>query len=163
VTTTRPTVSEEGERNERLEIYKMSVEMADRVSQRRQAANNFYLSVNTFLVGGSAFLKTLTPSVVTLAIVTVAGLAICALWYQNIQSYKTLNGAKFDVINDIETRLAEQPFHAEWRKLDPDNDGERHKPFHRVEGVVPWIFAAVYAAQGLTLVPWHRLGLCGCF
>lgn len=153
----------EAESKERLEIYKMLVEMADRVSQRRQAANNFYLSVNTFLVGGSAFLKTLTPGIVTLAIVTVAGLAICALWYQNIQSYKTLNGAKFGVINDIETRLAEQPFHAEWQRLDPDGDGDRHQPFHKVEGVVPWVFATVYVAQGLTLVPWHRLGLFDCF
>lgn len=146
---------------ERLEIYKLLVEMADRVSQRRQAANNFYLSVNTFLVGGSAYLKTLDPSPVTVAIVTVAGLAICALWYQNIQSYRTLNGAKFNVINDIETRLVEQPFHEEWKELDPDNDGERHKPFHQVEGVVPWVFAAVYLALALSIVPWNRLNICG--
>jgi hypothetical protein len=146
---------------ERLEIYKLLVEMADRVSQRRQAANNFYLSVNTFLVGGSAFLKTLTPDVVTLVIVTIAGLAICVLWCQNIQSYKTLNEAKFKVINEIETRLAEQPFSAEWQRLDSDGDGARHKPFHKIEGGVPWVFVAVYAIQGLTLVPWHCLGLGG--
>ncbi|MCW2393257.1 hypothetical protein [Sphingobium sp. B11D3A] len=143
--------------SERLEIYKLLVEMADRVSQRRQAANNFYLSVNTFLVGGSAFLKTLAPSSVTLVIVTVAGLAICALWYQNIQSYKTLNQAKFNVINDIELRLVEQPFGLEWKNLDPDGDGKRHKPFHRVESVVPWIFVVVYLAQSLAFIPWHKL------
>ena len=161
MTARKPAAVDEAECKERLEIYKMMVEMADRVSQRRQAANNFYLSVNTFLVGGSAFLKTLTPSTGTLAIVTVAGLAICALWYQNIQSYRTLNGAKFEVINDVETRLAEQPFHTEWQTLDPDGDGKRHKPFYAVEGVVPWVFAAVYVAQGLMLVPWHRLARCG--
>lgn len=163
MTSPEPAPPSETESKERLEIYKMLVEMADRVSQRRQAANNFYLSVSTFLVGGSAFLKSLTPGAVTLSIVTVAGLAICALWYQNIQSYKTLNGAKFQVINDIETRLAEQPFHAEWEALDPDGDGKRHKPFHQVEGAVPWVFAAVYTAQGLTLVPWHRLLVCADF
>lgn len=117
--------------SERLEIYKLLVEMADRVSQRRQAANNFYLSVNTLLVGGSAYLKTLDPSLVTVLIITIAGLAICALWFQNIQSYKTLNGAKFDVITALEKHLVEQPFADEWDKLDPDNDGERHKPFHK--------------------------------
>jgi hypothetical protein len=137
----------------------MLVEMADRVSQRRQAANNFYLSVNTVLAGGSAFLRTLSPSAVSVAILTVAGVAICLLWHQNILSYKTLNAAKFNVINDIETRLVEQPFHAEWQKLDPEGDGERHKPFHRVEGIVPWVFAAVYVAQGLTLLPWNSLEL----
>lgn len=153
---------DEIESRERLEIYKMLVEMADRVSQRRQAANNFYLSVSTFFVGGSAFLKTLTPSALSLLIVSIAGFAICVLWRQNILSYKTLNAAKFDVINDIENRLAEQPFHAEWKQLDPDGDGHRHKPFHKAEGAVPWVFAAVYVAQALTLVPWSRVKGCFC-
>lgn len=132
--------------------------MADRVSQRRQTANSFYLSVNTLLVGGSAYLGTLEPSTRSMLVITIAGVAICALWFQNIQSYKTLNDAKFGVINDIETRLAEQPFHDEWKLLDPDMDGIRHKPFHKVEGVVPWVFALVYLTQALALVPWRRVG-----
>ena len=151
----------DAERRDRLEIYKLLVDMADRVSQRRQAANNFYLSVNTLLVGGTAYLKTLTPSTATLATLMIAGFAICALWYQNIQSYKTLNTAKFAVINDIETRLAEQPFHAEWARLDPEDDGQRHKPFHAIEGRVPWVFATVYFVQGFILVPWDKISACG--
>ncbi|WP_448140263.1 RipA family octameric membrane protein [Sphingopyxis fribergensis] len=165
--TTKPaSPTKNAEREERLEIYKMLVEMADRVSQRRQAANNFYLSVNTALVGGSAYLKTKGLGTPTFLIVVLAGLMICLLWYQNIQSYKTLNDAKFKVINDVETRLVEQPFHAEWRVLDPDDDGERHKPFHKVERVVPWIFGIVYAGQALSVIPWSKipwskLSLCG--
>jgi len=95
------------------------------------------------------------------ATLTVAGFAICALWYQNIQSYKTLNSAKFTVINKLESRLAEQPFHAEWTELDPDGDGERHKPFHLIEGRVPWVFASVYLIQGFMLVPWAKIDFCG--
>lgn len=146
------------DRLERLEIYKLLVEMADRVSQRRQGANSFYLSVNTLLVGGSAYLGTLQPSARSIIVVSIAGIAICALWIRNIKSYKTLNDAKFEVINDIETRLVERPFHLEWSKLDPDADGKRHMPFHRVEGVVPWVFIVVYAIQLGTLVP--RLSIC---
>lgn len=157
LTGTLPAKEDTSLTSERLDIYKLMVEMADRVSQRRQAANNFYLSINTVLVGGSSFLKTLAPNSVTLAILAVAGFAICALWHQNIQSYKTLNGAKFGVINEIETRLVEQPFHAEWAILDPDGDGKRHKSFHKIEGLVPWVFAAVYAVQALALVPLGRL------
>ena len=33
-----------------LEIYKLYVDMADRVSQRRANTNAFFISVNTFLV-----------------------------------------------------------------------------------------------------------------
>ena len=32
-----------------LEQYKLYVEMADRISQRRQSANNYFLSVNILL------------------------------------------------------------------------------------------------------------------
>ena len=40
-----------------VEIYKMLVDKADNVSQRRQNCNNFYLSVNTALVGASAYIS----------------------------------------------------------------------------------------------------------
>ncbi len=86
-----------------------------------------------------------------------AGAAICALWIMNIVSYKTLNDAKFAVINSIEQKLVEQPFHDEWNRLDPDGDGKRHRPFHKVEGVVPWVFLTVYIVQALMLLPWRQL------
>lgn len=143
---------------ERLEIYKLLVEMADRVSQRRQAANSFYLSVNTLLVGGSAYLGTLQPAVWNVIVISVAGLAISALWIMNIVSYKTLNSAKFDVIHEVEKGLAIQPYADEWARLDPDGDGKRHRPFHKVEGVVPWVFIVVYVAQALAIVPWVQIG-----
>lgn len=141
-------------RAERLELYKLLVEMADRVSQRRQAANSFYLSVNTLLVSGSAYLGTLHPNPYNIIIISIAGIAICALWARNIMSYKTLNEAKFGVITDIELKLAEQPFRDEWDRLDPNFDGKRHRPFHKVEGVVPWVFLTVYVVQILTQLPW---------
>jgi hypothetical protein len=137
--------------------------MADRVSQRRQAANSFYLSVNTLLVGGSAYLGTLAPKSQNIILISIAGVAICVLWVMNIKSYKTLNGAKFLVINDIELRLLEKPFHREWENLDPKNSGERHRPFHTVEVIVPWVFVALYGVQLLFAVPWSSLRrwMCG--
>lgn len=149
--------AQEAESRERLEIYKLLVEMADRVSQRRQAANNFYLSVNTALVGGSAYLRTLAPNDLTIFVLSLAGVCICALWAQNIRSYQTLNDAKFAVINELESRLPEQAFTNEWQELDPDGDGKRHKPFHKVEGVVPWVFVAVYFVQATALLPWMQI------
>ncbi|MCO5156866.1 MAG: hypothetical protein M9945_08945 [Aquamicrobium sp.] len=148
------------EASERLEIYKMLVEMADRVSQRRQEANGFYLSINTLLVGGSAYLGTIASTGRSVTLISVAGFAICFLWVWNIGSYKTLNAAKFAIITDVETRMVEQPFAAEWEKLDPDKDGKRHRPFHKVEVLVPWVFTSVYAIQILSEVPWAKLINC---
>lgn len=133
------------------------VEMADRVSQRRQAANSFYLSINTLLVGGSAYLGTSTSTIRTTLLISIAGILVSVYWTRSIESYKTLNNAKFAVINKIEEDLLVSPYTAEWAELDPDGDGKRHKPFHVTEKLVPKVFIAMYAAQAASLLPWQVL------
>lgn len=149
--------AKKADRAERLELYKLLVEMADRVSQRRQAANSFYLTINTLLVGGSAYLGTTTPSARTGLLTSLAGVLVCSYWSKAIESYKTLNTAKFAVINEIELSLIAQPFTDEWAKLDPDGDGVRHKPFHVTEKVVPWVFVGMYLFQAASLLPWGSM------
>jgi hypothetical protein len=145
------------DRAERLELYKLMVEMADRVSQRRQVANSFYLSINTLLVGGSAYLGTTTASARTTLLISIAGVLVCTYWVKAIESYKTLNTAKFSIINEIETSLVIKPFTDEWSRLDPDGDGKRHKPFHETEKFVPRVFVGMYAFQVIALIPWGSI------
>lgn len=142
---------------QRIEIFKLLVEMADRVSQRRQAANSFYLTVNTAIVGATAYLATLNPHWLSSGVISIAGLMVCVVWGWNIMSYKTLNSAKWQVITDFEKSLPAQPFRDEWAKLDPARTGTRHTPFHRVEILVPWIFGGVHLVQGLATIPWGPL------
>lgn len=144
------------ERAERLEQYKLMIEMADRVSQRRQAANSFYLSINTILVGGSAYFGRGTP-LKTALLVSLAGVLVCRYWSRSILSYKTLNTAKFSVINEMEQSLVEQPFTDEWAKLDPDGDGKKHNSFYETEKFVPRVFVGIYGFQAVTAIPWQSL------
>jgi len=139
-----------------LKIYALLVEMADRVSQRRQAANSFYLSVNTAVIGGSAYLTSTTTSK-GLWVLGVAGIAICFLWVRNIVSYKTLNAAKFIVIQDLEKKLPVQPYTDEWAHLDPNKTGTRHRAFHSTETLVPFVFMAVHGVQTAYNIPWQWL------
>jgi hypothetical protein len=147
---------------QRLEIYKLLVEMADRVSQRRQAANNFYLSANTLLVGGTAILDRIGLRNWNVIVVALAGLAICALWIRSIGSYASLNEGKFAVITEIEADLAVQPFSREWAVLHPpenapvDVKNKRHLPFHKVEVWIPWVFIVLYGIQIAANVPWRE-------
>lgn len=136
------------------DIYKILIDMADKVSQRRQAANSFYLSVNTAIIGGSAYLTTISTDWMSTAVVSAAGVAISLLWRRNIVSYRTLNAAKFEVINEIETALPIAPYTTEWRYLDPDKDGVRHKPFYKVEMAVPLVFMIVHLLQACRSIPW---------
>jgi hypothetical protein len=137
-----------------VDIYKTLIDMADKVSQRRQAANNFYLSVNTAIIGASSYLWTIGRATWTVGVIAFAGIGICLVWQRNIESYRTLNSAKFKVINELESALPVSPFMTEWSHLDPHDSGTRHLPFHAVEILIPRIFIGLHLVQGLRSVPW---------
>jgi len=143
-----------------LEIYKMLVEMADRVSQRRQSANSFYLSVNTAIIGGAAYLSQSAAGYFGNSAVSIAGIAICVLWIRTVVSYKSLNAAKFEVITTLEERLPVSPYKDEWAILDVDGDGKRHRPFHKTEVLVPIVFILIHVAQLLAEMPWQVIFSC---
>ena len=93
-----------------LDIYKLLVEMADRVSHRRQAANSFYLTVNTAIIGSTAYLAKFELNQLATWAISVAGILICALWIMSVLSYKSLNSAKFKGITKLEERLPVSPY-----------------------------------------------------
>lgn len=143
-----------------LDIYKMLVEMADRVSSRRQSANSFYLTVNTAIIGGTAYMSQSTFGHMGIWTVSFAGIAICVLWIRAVVSYKSLNAAKFEVITALEKRLPVSPYKDEWDILDVDGDGKKHKPFHKTEVLVPIVFMGVHAVQLLGQLPWDAIIRC---
>jgi hypothetical protein len=143
-----------------VEVYKMLVDMADKVSQRRQTANNFYLSVNTLLIGASAWVSNAGSSSTGTALLAVAGLIVAMVWRQNIGTYKDLNAGKFHVITEIEASLPVAPYGAEWDVLQrSDKNSKRYRPFHSVEILVPILFFFLNAAQLARVVPWADLGV----
>jgi predicted homoserine dehydrogenase-like protein len=79
------------------------------------------------------------------------------LWKRNIDSYKDLNTGKFRVITEMEKVLPVAAFTAEWEVLQRGENKSLYRPFHRVEILVPFIFAAVHLAQCLRLIPWNSI------
>jgi hypothetical protein len=127
-----------------LDLYKLAVEMADRVSARRATANAFFLTVNTALL---AFVSSGLDDMHWL--VALAGIALSGTWWVLLKSYRDLNAAKFDVITDMEKNLEAQIFDDEWKRLkEKRQEGwrGRYAEFGAVERFVPLIFAALYAA-----------------
>ena len=93
-----------------LDLYKLAVEMADRVSARGALANSFFLTLNTAVVGvlgtqGSQWYF------------TVAGITLSVTWWASLISYRRLNAAKFNVIISMEQRLPRQIYQEERRLL----------------------------------------------
>lgn len=111
---------------QRLELYKLAVEMADRVSARRATANSFFVAVNGALaaVVGLAGWSTKSDHY-GLIITALAGITLSIAWWLLIEYYRPLNRPKFEVINEMENRLPEKPFTTEWAALKPEDDANK--------------------------------------
>ncbi len=138
-------MTEENEASQQyLELYKLAVEMADRVSARRATANAFFLTVNTALL---AFVS--SGSLNVLWLVALAGIALSGTWWVLLKSYRDLNAAKFQVITEMENNLEASVFGDERKRLkEKRQEGwrGRYAEFGAVERFVPFIFAALYTA-----------------
>ena len=138
-----------------LEQYKMYVEMADRISQRRHSTNTYFLSVNTFLISFFAYIANDKSNVyIAFIAVSLVGWALCYVWHRLIRSYKDLNSGKFKVVHEMEALLGYAPYDVEWDKLGRGKDKNLYKPFTEIEPFVPGIFAVLYLLTILLTVPW---------
>jgi hypothetical protein len=134
-----------------LEQYKLYVEMADRVSNRRSSLNNFYLTLNTAALAVLA--NTLINSSKTLILtISILGFFISILWSQKISSYKNLNKVKFGIINEIEDKLPIKPYKYEWNILKLELATKSHNQITDLEQNLPHIFAFTYLGIFLYLI-----------
>ena len=120
--------------------------MTDKVSERRQTANNYFLTVNSILVslfGVLSGFSTLTEQHLWMYFLPLAGLLVSITWATLIRSYRQLNSGKFKVIHRIESQLPVALYDLEWEILGK-GEGKQYLPFTHVEQFVPWIFAGLY-------------------
>ncbi len=131
-----------------LEQYKLYVEMADRISNRRAQTNRFYISllsgllaVLSIVVGRNVFSDFQT---IVFMAVAILGLALCVLWDVNIRSYRQLNSGKFKVIHEMEQYLPFPCYDKEWEILGKGKEAKTYLQLTRVEQYVPTTLAIPY-------------------
>ncbi|MFI7006829.1 hypothetical protein [Streptomyces sp. NPDC050145] len=139
-----------------IEQYKLCVEMADRVSARRNTANTFFLTVNSLLV---TLLAAVLPGaesdipVGALIVGLIVLLLMCVSWFALIRSYRQLNSAKWAVIGALEDRLPAYAYsRAEWGLLGGGSDWRKYLQLSYVEQWVPVGFAAAYVVGFVTML-----------
>ena len=130
-----------------MEQYKLYVELADRVSQRRAVANNFFLLINSaavvFLGRTGISLDDVSPWLLGLATVILIG--VCGAWFYIVKSYGQLNTAKWKVVGVIEERLPASPWWgAEWQALGAGKNRSLYWPLTHIEKWVPVVFILLY-------------------
>lgn len=113
-----------------LEQYKLISESADKITDKRQSTNNFYLGVNSFILAVASYLAVSKVSAVSI-LISISGLLVSVVWLENINSFKQLNSAKFKVIHELEEYLPARIYQKE--------DEYLQKGYYKLTAVEKWI------------------------
>lgn len=126
-----------------FEQYKLYVESAEKISERRVVANNYLLTVNAFLVTLYGLVAASRFNTVWTILVPVAGFFVALTWHRIITSYRDLNTVKFKVIHELERCMPAALYRYEWH-LAEEGRGKAYHPLSHLERWVPFIFMGLY-------------------
>ncbi len=125
--------------------YKMLVDSAHQVSDRRSTANNYLLTVNSALITFFGIMSMLTGPRTLYLVIPVAGILVSITWAILITSYRRLNSAKFQVIHEFEHLLPAAIYRYEWHLATQ----KRYKTLSHIEVWIPIVFIAVHLALAI--------------
>ncbi len=132
--------------------YKIYIDSIEKTSDRRQHANNYFITINTALIsliGLSFQIKIFENLAWIKSILAFVGIVICVIFWFLIRSYKQLNTGKFEVVHEIEKHLPLALYKYEWEILGEGKDNKKYYPFSHIELFIPWVFGIIYALLGL--------------
>ena len=145
-----------------LEQYRIYIHIFNSTSDRRNKTNEFFLGLNTAIIGVLGYLETKNiteNSSIIYLFAPFVGIAICYCWYQIIISYKNLNRAKFAVIHKIEEKLPIALFKSEWELLGRGVDFTKYRKISSIEKVIPIIFIILYTVIFSVSLPWDLVSI----
>jgi hypothetical protein len=123
--------------------YKLYVESAEKVSEKRISTGNYLLTVSSSLLTVFAIASSQQVSGAWLVMIPIAGLLVSLAWFSLIKAYRDLNTAKFKVIHELENHLPVALFRYEWHSCERGK-GKAYKPITHLERLIPVVFAVVY-------------------
>ncbi len=143
---------------EKFEEYKFFAESTQYLSERRQAATQTYLSVNTAIFAVFAFLiKDYGIDQERFIIFTLplflVGIVACWIWHRIIIQYKGLIGWRYDQLMEIERQIenSHQMYIQEWEKYFKPIKGKEKFGFSKLEHLLPIMFMVLYLIYGIGL------------
>lgn len=121
-----------------FEQYRIICESADHITEKRQNMNNFYLTINSFILTVAGYFSTNNFHNLIPFFASGIGGIICVIWSTNIDSFKKLNSAKFKVIHELENHLPAQIFKKEEEYL------YKYHKLTSIEKKIPYVFLIFY-------------------
>lgn len=129
-----------------LEQYKIITASADKITDKRHNTNKFYLGINSFLFTAAAYLTTLEFGTIPL-LISAMGFMVAIVWHKNIESYRSLNSAKFKVIHKLEEHLPAKIYQKEDEYLK-----RNYYKLTSIEKLIPIVFALLYSVIILLII-----------
>lgn len=133
-------------REELFQQYRIFVESAEKISERRSHLNTFFIALHSLFVSGLSFFKTEIFS--HIIPICIFGCILAFLWWYMLCNYRSLNKAKFKIIQEIEKHLPLNLYNTEWSIYKMKKhwyNPNRYFSFSRLEMVLPWLLIIVYA------------------
>ena len=127
-----------------LEMWKVYLGMADNISDRRERANAFFITLHTGAIAVIGFLVEKQMYTWAATVSLLAGVPFSFLWYRLIRSYRDLNTAKFKVVHEVEKLLPLKLFDGEWEAVGRGEDPKRYLPFTHIEIYVPVVLLVLH-------------------
>ncbi len=146
---------------DRFEEYKMLCGRAEKLSERRQTTTQIYLTINTAIFGGVAFLAKDSgfqgwKLTLGLLLLFAFGILICFIWLSILLKLEKFLKWQYEQLCKMEKEIpgSFQFFTKEndvFYKLDKKKDDEKIS-FSLLEARLPAILIAVYGLFGLVLI-----------
>lgn len=127
-----------------LEQYKIAIDGANKISERRWAMNNLLITLNWWIL---TFLWVFKDDYKMILIGCIFWFFVSVIWALKIKSYKEINKAKFEVINLIERNLPIKLYEEEWRIFKKANNWSITE--HEVW--IPVILVIIYICTSIIL------------
>lgn len=135
--------------------YQICINAAEKIAEKRNIANTFFLSLNTFFItcislSYDKFLSNLTQKwILIFPLMTL--LLLCYLWWRLLKSYSQLNYAKYRIIHEYEKHLPSSPYLLEWIILEEGKNPKIHQPLTDIEKIIPIVLSIIYVIIALSL------------
>jgi hypothetical protein len=135
----------------KFEQYSLFVESSYKVTEWRNSANGFFLSLNAATVAlvGFGWEKNLPYFQQLLIFLASIMFLVCTLWVRLLLSFKTLNSAKFAVIERMEKDLHYKPFTDEWKEIEKKTGLFGYTSLSKLEISVACVIGLLHLGVGI--------------
>ncbi len=99
-----------------LEQYRVYSQAKEEFISRNFSTNRFYLVLSLVLFLLLYVFNALTPSLMPLVVGSIIGMAVCVMWWLNLDSYQFLIKIKYSkVLEEMENMLPFNPYRKEYQ------------------------------------------------